>query len=257
VLEQRMMDRLIGFFIVFSFFLGAQACSTSAGIHSTSPALSTEPAGGLRVPRPDLAGGMIPAVVGIPPDPGPARTYRIGPYDLLKIKVFEADELSTVERVNEEGLIDMPLIGAVKVGGLTPREAEQAIAERLRERYLQNPQVDLFVSEYASQKVTVIGHVNHPGVFPLTGRTTMMQAIALAGGVDDVADKQQIVVFRQQESGDVNAYLIDLSAIETGAAADPLIIGNDRVVVPQSGARTLGKSIYGILVGWAARVPFY
>ena len=78
----------------------------------------------------------------------------------------------------------------------------------------------------------------------------------MAGGVDDVADKQKIVVFRQQESGDVNAYVVDLSAIETGAAADPLMIGDDRVVVPHSGARTLGKSIYGILTGWAARVPF-
>jgi polysaccharide export outer membrane protein len=94
---------------------------------------------------------MIPAFFGIPPDPGPARNYRIGPYDLLKIQVFHADELSTVERVNEEGLIDMPLIGAVRVGGLTPQGAEQTIVERLRERYLQNLQVSVFVSGYASQ----------------------------------------------------------------------------------------------------------
>ena len=78
----------------------------------------------------------------------------------------------------------------------------------------------------------------------------MVQASALAGGVDDVADKQQIVVFCQQESGNINAYLIDLSAIETGAAADPLFIVNDRIVVPQSGARTLAPMDVGIAGTW-------
>jgi polysaccharide export outer membrane protein len=198
----------------------------------------------------------VPAVVGIPTDPGPKVTYRIGPHDLLKIEVFQVEELSSQERVNEQGEIAMPLIGNVKVGGLTPQEAERLIADRLRQNYLQDPQVNIFVVEYASQKVTVTGHVKKPGVFPLAGQTTLMQAIAMAGGLDEVAKKEEIVVFRRQTTGAVNAYVVDLASIEEGKLTDPAIVANDRVVVPKSGMAVFGRSVGNVLTGWAMRVPF-
>ena len=208
-------------------------------------------------PKSELKGDFVPAVVGIPSDPGPERAYRIGPYDLLKIQVFQAAELSSDVRVDDAGLVIMPLIGAVKVGGLTPAEAEQDIANKLGQSYLQNPQVRIFVSEYASQKVTVIGQVKKPGVFPVAGRTTLMQAIALAGGLDDVAKKEEIVVFRKQPSGSVNAYVVDMESIEEGKLTDPVIVGDDRVVVPKSGTAVLTKAIGNILSGWVIRAPVY
>ena len=112
---------------------------------------------------------MVPAVVGLPPDPGDSATYRIGPHDLLKIEVFEVEELSSEERVSEDGVVVMPLVGSVPVGGLTPREAEQRIADILGRSYLQDPQVNIFVTEYASQDVTVAGAVSSLGVFPIKG----------------------------------------------------------------------------------------
>jgi len=249
-----MIGRLL---TVVLFVLVSQACTTSGGIPPTNSALSAGPAAIQGASRPDRKGDFVPAVVGIATDPGPATTYRIGPHDLLKIEVFQVDELSSEERVNEEGLIVMPLIGNVKVGGLMPQEAEQVIADRLGASYLQNPQVNIFVTEYASQKVTVSGRVNKPGVFPLTGQTTLMQAIALAGGVDDVAKKSEIVIFRKQQRGDVAAYVVDLEAIEEGRLADPVITANDRVVVPKSGAAVLAQGIGRVLTGWAVRAPLY
>jgi len=199
---------------------------------------------------------FVPAVVGVPDDPGTRRTYRIGPHDRLKIEVFQVDDLSSEERVNDDGFIVMPLIGSVSVGGLTPREAEQAIAQRLGERYLQDPEVNIFVVEYASQKVTVTGQVKKPGVFPLAGETTLMQAIALAGGVDDVANKEEVIVFRKHENGKVNAYVVDLGSVEEGKLADPIMVGDDRVVVPKSGVAVFSKAVGNVLTGWAIRVPF-
>lgn len=248
------------FFRVFPvalLILGAQACSTSGGTASIpGAALSSDPAVATATAQPDLKGEFVPAVVGIPEDPGPDRTYRIGPYDLLQIKVFQVDELSSQERVNEDGFVVMPLIGNVKVGGLTPREAEQAIAKQLGENYLQNPQVNIFVAEYASQKVTVTGRVKKPGVFPVAGKTTLMQAIALAGGLDEVAKKDEIVVFRKQPTGGVNAYVVNLASIEEGKLTDPVIVGDDRIVVPKSGAAVLSKAVGDILTGWAVRAPW-
>jgi len=90
------------------------------------------------------------------------------------------------------------MIGSVSIGGLTPQEAEQKIAAILRQTYLQDPQVNVFISEYASQDVTVGGAVRRPGVFPITGRTTLLQAIALARGLDSLANEDEVVIFRGQ-----------------------------------------------------------
>jgi polysaccharide biosynthesis/export protein len=249
------MKTLLRLLAAAALILGT-ACSTPGGKSTTVAASSANPAlDSSGDPQAALKGDFVPAVVGIPADPGPERAYRIGPFDLLKIQVFQVAALSSEVRVDDAGLVLMPLIGAVKVGGLTPAEAEQAIASKLGESYLQNPQVRIFVSEYASQKVTVIGQVKKPGVFPVAGRTTLMQAIALAGGLDVVAKKEEIVVFRKQPTGTVNAYVVNMEAIEEGKLTDPVIVGDDRIVVPKSGTAVLTKAIGDVLTGWAIRVP--
>jgi len=237
--------------------VGLQACSSSrelsglevSAIDGSTAQPNVSPAAGAN-------GDYAAAVVGIPVDPGPNITYRIGPQDLLRIEVFQVPEFSKQERVNEAGMIKMPEIGEVQVGGLTPKEAEDVIARRLRETVLQNPQVSIFVLEYASQKVTVTGHVERPGIFPLTGETTLMQAIALAGGIDDVGKKEEIVIFRKQQSGGINAYVVNLSAIEKGNLTDPRMIAEDRVVVPKSGMRVMGQRVDKLLMAWALGFPF-
>ena len=162
---------------------------------ATTPQPSTYSAG---PPTATVQGGagMVPAVQGLPPDPGESGTYRLAPGDIIKVEVFQVDELSSEERISERGEIVMPLIGPVRVGGMTPKAAEAHIAGILGKDYLQDPQVDIDISESASQQVTVMGAVMKPGVFPVSGRTTLLQAIALAQGTDKVAKEEEVVVFR-------------------------------------------------------------
>jgi len=182
-----------------------------------------------------------------------ADDYRIGPADQLEIEIFQVDELSGVEKVNSRGYIKMPLIGSVKVAGLTREEAEDLIAQIYEADYLQDPQVNIDIIDYASQQVTLLGAVANPGVYPLKGKTTLLQALAMAGGAGRLADEEEIVVFRTDFSGNVVGYLVNLEEIKAGAKSDPEVIGNDRIVVPESGSKSFVKGITDTLrgfVGW-------
>lgn len=166
-----------------------------------------------------------------------ASEYRIGAQDLLQISVLGVPELSRDVRVNANGQISLPLIGGVMAGGQTIPELEQAVAEKLMESYLQNPQVSVFVKEYTSQRVTLEGALNKPGIYPLTGTTTLLQAVALAGGLDPMAQRDGVVVFRQVD-GEKMAAVFDLSKITDGTVDDPQVYGDDIIVVTRSGTRS-------------------
>ena len=197
---------------------------------------------------------LIPAVVGLPPEVDPDTTYRIAPDDQIEIKVFQVDELSTKERVSEKGTIVMPLVGPVTVGGLTPDEAEKLIATTLGRDYLQDPHVDIDVVKATGQQITVTGSVKKPGVFPISGQTTLLQAIALAEGPERVANREEIVIFRPDASGQGRAYVVDLEAVQRGEIQDPVLVGNDRVVVPESGTAVFIKGLADTLRGFV-RLP--
>ena len=94
--------------------------------------------------------------------------YILGPSDLLQIDVFQVDELSGTERINAAGYIKMPLIGLVKVAGLSREQSEDLITELYAEGYLQDPQVNIDIMEYVSHQITVLGHVTNPGVYGTT-----------------------------------------------------------------------------------------
>lgn len=176
--------------------------------------------------------------------------YLIGPRDLLHIKVFDVDELSAKARVNRSGFITLPLLGSIKVAGQNITEVEHLIAEHLARDYLQDPHVAVFIEEYASQKVTVEGYVKSPGVFPMEGHTTLLQAIALAGGVTDIADTAQILVFRNPYGQNRAVLEFNLDEIHDGISRDPLLRGTDIVVVDSSSSRRLIKDISGTMRGF-------
>lgn len=163
--------------------------------------------------------------------------YRVGPQDLIEISVFQVTDLNRTVRLNSVGQISLPLIGSVAAGGKTVQELEAEIASRLSQRYLQNPQVSVFVKEFASQRVTLEGAIKNPGIYPLTGRTSLIQAIAMAQGLDPLANPQGIVVFRMI-SGKKMAAVFDIAAIRAGNAEDPRVYGDDIIVVEQSGSKT-------------------
>ncbi len=218
--------------------LVVQGCKSSGGATSIGDDASSGAA--------TASAKVVPTVQGLPPDPGPAAIPRISEGDLLQLQVFQAPEMSTKERVMASGEIFLPLIGAVKVAGLTQEEAEQLITRKLSENYLQNPQVNLFVEESASLKVTVVGDVGAPGVFPLKGQMTLLEAIALARGVKGTA-KDEVVLFRKTEPAGIKAYIIDLGQIEEGSLGNPQLIGGDTVHVVQSGTMVFFDKIFGKL----------
>lgn len=176
--------------------------------------------------------------------------YQIGAHDLLEISVFQVADLSRTVRVNSRGLISLPLIGAVQAGGLTAHELETSIAKKLAEGLLQDPQVSIFIKEYVSQRVVVEGSVQKAGVYPLTGRTTLLQVIAMASGFDPLANENEVKIFRQTPGGSREAAVYDLEAIRAGHVEDPLIKGNDLVVVEKSGGRSFVKGVTDTLRGF-------
>ena len=163
----------------------------------------------------------------------PTGPYVIGPQDKLTIRVFEVKDLSfDSEQVDASGTIMLPLIGKLMAAGKTPEQLEDEISHRL-EKYLQAPQVSVSIVESASQKVTVEGNVKNPGVYLVRGQTTLMQTVAMAGGVDSEADIHKVAVIRL-EDGVRKAATVDYALIKAGKAPDPIIQGNDDVVVGES-----------------------
>jgi polysaccharide biosynthesis/export protein len=174
---------------------------------------------------------------------GTQGDYVIGPEDKLRIRVFEVKDLSfDEEEVDANGQIQLPLIGKVTAAGKTTAQLQDELAARLGDRYLQSPQVSVAVAESASQKVTVEGEVKTPGVYPMRGRTTLMQAIAMAGGPSDEADLHKVAVIRES-SGVRKGAVVDYQAVRDGRGGDPVIEGNDVVVVDGSTVKTLWSNV--------------
>lgn len=186
--------------------------------------------------------GAVPAGVAVLPPPDAVAAalgrpdYRIGPNDLLTIEVFQVEDLDREVRVNNAGRITLPLLGPVDAAGKTAEELERVIVARYATSYLQNPQVSVYVKEAASQRITVEGAVKDPGIFPISSRLSLLQALALAKGPSDVADERNVIVFRTVD-GRRHLARFDVDAIREGRASDPDILGEDIVVVDESSGK--------------------
>lgn len=177
--------------------------------------------------------------------------YRIGPSDKLALTVFQVEDLSfEAIFVDASGKLQLPLLGSVQAAGLTPAELSADLERRLGERYLRNPRVSVSVSEAASQKVTVDGAVMKPGVYEMRGRTTLLQAVAMAEGGTRIADLKKVAVFRTVEGRRMIA-VFDLAAIRRGEMVDPVVLGDDIVVVDTSRLNARYRDIIEILPGLA------
>lgn len=167
--------------------------------------------------------------------------YRIGPEDLIEVQVFGVDQLARTVRVNSYGMVSLPLIGSLPLGGLTAQEAERTIARKLAENYLQDPQVSVFIKEYTNQRVTVEGAVAKPGIYPLRGETTLLRAIAMAGGQGNLSDMHSVMVFRSDALGRRESQAYDVELIRRGAVPDPVVVNDDVIVVNRSAGRVVLK----------------
>lgn len=164
------------------------------------------------------------------------QEYRLGPTDIIKVDVYRAQDLSGDLRVDEAGNVTMPLIGTVPAQGKTTLELAAAITSRLSEKYYENPIVNIALKEAAGQRITVDGAVNSPGVYPVLGKTTLMQAIAMAKGTNQNANLRKVVIFRTV-NGQRMAAAFDLKSIRESEMQDPEVYGSDIVVVDGDGTR--------------------
>lgn len=166
----------------------------------------------------------------VAPADAPGAAYALRPGDVVRISVYHEPGLSLEDaEVDAAGAVHVPLVGAVPVAGMAAPDAAKTIAGRL-ERYLVSPQVSLFVKKAVERRVTLDGEVRNPGLYPVEGRLTLSQAVALAGGPSRLAGLDQIVIVRRTE-GVRKAARFNLGAIRKGEADDPVILPGDSVLV--------------------------
>ena len=184
---------------------GAAAASQKPAIDPASP--STAPG------QPD------PAVTHADDPTAPAAAplhdggHRLGPHDVVAVAVLQAPELNTSARVSEQGDVSLPLLGPVRASGLTTTELETSIQTQLRAKYIRDPHVTVRLTELHSQPVSLMGAVKRPGTYQLQGAGTLLEALALAGGLaDDAGDMARV------QRGRARASLAS-SGQDTGCAA--------------------------------------
>jgi polysaccharide export outer membrane protein len=159
--------------------------------------------------------------------------YKIGAKDLLEVRVFGHSELNTTTRVSEEGKISFPLVGEFDVEGLTKAEVEVKLGQLLGEKYLQDPQVTVFILEYQSKQVYVNGAVTNPGAYELVGRQHLMQIISKAGGLTSDAGND-IIVMRNDNNGQNKSLKISIEDLflKGDAKLNIPLHPNDTIYIP-------------------------
>lgn len=159
----------------------------------------------------------------------------LGPGDVVKISVFGNNDLSLETRISEAGTITFPLIGEVKVGGLSTGQAERKIADALdKGGYVRNPQVNMMVSEMQSQQVSVLGQVNKPGRYPVDGKRSLTDVLALAGGM--TPDAGDNIVLVRTRDGKTTKETIDLDRMMSSSdpGSNPQMMAGDSLYVERA-----------------------
>jgi len=179
----------------------------------------------------------------VPPTVG--QEYTIGPQDVLGITVWGQTDLSRDYGVDPDGFIPFPLIGRVKAAGSTPKELAAQLTELLGKDYLVNPQVIVAVKEYLSQKVQVLGAAEKPGVYYLTGPTTLLEILSRAGGFASTAGKQVLLVRNHGASDGSSAALrLSLEKIQAGDPSENTRVQSQDIVIV-SKAQAYSYFIFG------------
>jgi len=165
------------------------------------------------------------------------KEYRINPLDVLKINIFMEDDLQKQYRVSQTGYISYPFAGKVCVAGLTVSEIEKQLIHLLSPDYFINPQITVFVEEYHSRKIFVLGAVNEPGAYniPPEKELSVVEAISLTGGFTKVAavNKTKIVRVENGRETTIEVRITDITK-EGDKSKDIKLKPNDIIIVPES-----------------------
>jgi len=160
-------------------------------------------------------------------------SYIIGANDVLAVNVWKEPDISRSVPVRSDGKISLPLVGELQAGGQTPQQLEQEITKRLQS-YISEPEVTVIVTDSKSQKMNILGMVARPGAYLLTSSTTVLDAIAMAGGFKDFAKQKSIYVLRQAPDGTQKRILFNYKEVIKGKNPEQNIrlLPRDTVVVP-------------------------
>ncbi|MFZ0613540.1 MAG: polysaccharide biosynthesis/export family protein [Desulfobacterales bacterium] len=168
---------------------------------------------------------------------GEPGDFLIGAGDLLQVSVFEAKELDKTVRVSSRGFISLPLVGEVRVSGLTAIEAEETIEELYKRRFIKDPHVSIFIEEQISQRITLVGQFKNPGTYDYLSNQRLLDGIALGGGLSERAG--QIVQVRRTRSvqGEPNTFIVDLDRLikDGSTGLNIRLNGGDVLFVPEAG----------------------
>jgi protein involved in polysaccharide export with SLBB domain len=179
--------------------------------------------------------GGIPTISEAPPSLATLPPYKLQIGDELEIKFYRNPELDQVVTIRPDGKISLPFIDEVMCAGKTPAELDAQITKRYVGE-LAIPDITVIVNAFAGQKVYVDGMVMKPGLVELVGTVTMTQAVAVAGGYNDRALREQVILIRKNEAGDYQGHSINMKDIQHGISPgnDVVLQSYDIVYVPRS-----------------------
>lgn len=168
-----------------------------------------------------------------PPAPVVGNDYVIGPDDVVMISIWKNETLSRTLPVRPDGKISMPLLHDVQAAGLTPMQLRDKLASSLAE-FMPNPEVAVSVTEVRSYRVSVLGEVQSPGLLQLRSNTTILEALAMAGGFRDFASPSKIMIFRRDENGQTQKIRFNYNRAVSSASEQENILlkTGDVIVVP-------------------------
>lgn len=158
-----------------------------------------------------------------------ATGYVIGSGNMLQIKVFGEASVAQIYRVDEDGYIKHALVGRIKIGGLTVAESERLLEQKLDGDYIINPQVNVFVLEFSH--FSIIGEVRKPGNYEISGRTTVLRAISIAGGFTPIANQRGVQIIRKNQDGTETKISVDATRIMGGDLSAEVELQADDVIV--------------------------
>ncbi|HVA62669.1 MAG TPA: polysaccharide biosynthesis/export family protein [Terriglobales bacterium] len=217
----QLLTRLFPLALLLALPLWGQAALPSAQAPAHPPAVAASRA-------------AAPATTKGDPEPAAEGDYKIGPGDVLAIDVFHEPEISQTLPVRPDGWLSLPLTGEIHAQGLTTLQLAAAIATRLQ-KYIDHPAVTVMLKQAESQRYNILGMVTKPGSYPLDHPLTILDAIALAGGLRDFANSTHIYLIRKRASDGVEMrYPFNYDWVSRGLhlVENVRLRANDTIVVP-------------------------
>src|SRR5262249_10416392 len=192
---------LLSAVIACGTMLGATA-STTVTVHTQAPAPALAPSAAAAPARLGTAAGAVPT------KPATPAGYVIGVDDVLSIMFWRDKDMSTDVVVRPDGKISLPLVNDIHAGGLTPGQLRDAI-DSIARRYVEEPSVTVVVKQINSRKLFITGQVEKPGPYTMSGRTTVLQLISMAGGLREFTDGRRILIMRTGKDGEQSGFLFN------------------------------------------------